>query len=90
VDNIGERMSWEETPVRCLHVCFLPRSTEDPDTSEVQPRPILEETAMQDRSWRGSLKRLARGRRAPEVSAWKNEKYLRGERVTVDASPFFS
>jgi len=45
---------------------------------------------MQDRSWRGGVKRFARGRRAPEVSAWKNEKYLRGELVTVDASPFFS
>jgi hypothetical protein len=24
------------------------------------------------------------------VSSWKNEKYLRGELVTVDASPFLS
>src|SRR5438128_2646441 len=91
VDNIGETTSWEETPLRCLHVCFLRRSSADPEpTGSPTGRPILEETAMQDRSWRGGLKRLASGHRAPEASAWKNDKYLRGERVTVDASPFFS
>ena len=45
---------------------------------------------MQDRSWLGGLKRLVRRRRPPDVSAWKNEKYLRGDLVTVDASPFLS
>lgn len=91
VENIGEKTPWEETPLRCLHVCFLRRSSADPEPKGGPTgRPILEETAMQDRSWRGGLKRLLRGRRAPDVSAWKNEKYLRGARVTVDASPFFS
>jgi hypothetical protein len=72
-----------------------------PDTHYVKPneglgaaspagRPILEETAMQDRSWRGGLKRLLRRSKVPEVSAWKNEKYLRGDLATVDASPFLS
>jgi hypothetical protein len=91
VENIGESLSWEETPLRCLHVCFLRRSSADAEPSgPPSGRPILEETAMQDRSWFGGLKRLVRGRRPPEVSAWKNEKYLRGDLVTVDASPFFS
>jgi hypothetical protein len=91
VDNIGERLSWEETPLRCLHVCFLRRSTGDLErTGMPTGRPILEETAMQDRSWRGRLKRRVRRRRVPEVSAWKREKYMRGELVTVDASPFVS
>jgi glycosyl transferase family 2 len=89
VDNIGERMSWEETPVRCLHVCFLPRSTKDPETSEARPRPILEETGMQDRGAIGALKRRLRRRPLPEVSDWKREKYMRGDLVTVDAAPFF-
>jgi glycosyl transferase family 2 len=91
VENLGESVPWDETPLRCLHVCFLRRSSADPEPAgPPSGRPILEETAMQDRSWRGGLKRLVRGRRAPQVSAWKNEKYLRGDRVTVDASPFFS
>ena len=94
VDNIGERLSWDETPLRCLHVCFLQRSTRDaPGPPDATPsgRPILEETAMQDRSWRGSLRRFARRRgRAPEVSTWKREKYMRGDVVTIDATPFLA
>jgi hypothetical protein len=92
VDNIGERSSWDESPLRCLHVCFLRRSTRDPERSGASPtgRPILEETALQDRSWRGRVKRSLRRRGPPpEVSAWKQEKYMRGEVVSVDASPFF-
>jgi Glycosyl transferase family 2 len=91
VDNIGERLSWDESPLRCLHVCFLRRSTADPEpTGAPAARPILEETTMHDRSWRGGLKRRLRRRRVPAESAWKREKYMRGELVTVDASPFFA
>ena len=86
VDNIGERMSWDETPLRCLHLCFVRRSSAD--TGSVTARPILEETALHDRSWRGALKRKVRRRAVPDVSRWKHEKYMRGDIVTVDASPF--
>ena len=90
VDNIGERMRWEETPLRCLHACFLRRSTQEPQyTGAPAGRPILEETGMQDRSVRGRVKRRLRRHAAPQVSSWKNEKYMRGDLVTVDASPFF-
>lgn len=88
VDNIGERLSWEETPLRCLHACFLRRSSAEPPRAGPSARPILEETTMQDRSWRGGLKRKLRRRRIPEVSDWKREKYMRGALVTVDAGPF--
>ncbi len=90
VDNIGERLSWDETPLRCLHACFLRRSSVEPEPAEPLGRPILEETAMQDRSWRGVFKRRVRGRRVPQVSAWKREKYMRGPLTTVDAAPFFA
>jgi hypothetical protein len=85
VDNLGERLSWDETPVRCLHMCFVRRSTRD---SEAELRPILMESGLHDRSWRGSLKRRLLGRRQPQESAWKRDKYMRGELVTVDASTF--
>ena len=85
VDNIGERLTWEETPLRCLHMCFLPRSSLDKGPTV---RPILEETTLHDRTWRGAFKRKLRRRRIPEASAWKREKYMRGELVTVDAEPF--
>ena len=90
VDNIGERLPWDETPLRCLHACFLQRSTVEPARSgDSYARPILEETQLQDRSHIGALKRRLRRRGIPEASAWKREKYMRGQLVTVDASPFF-
>jgi hypothetical protein len=85
VDNIGERRSWEDTPLRCLHVCFVQRSSLD---REASARPILMESGLHDRSWRGALKRRLLRRKPPAESAWKREKYMRGELVTVDASPF--
>ena len=88
VDNIGERLSWDESPLRCLHACFLRRSSAEPEFDEPAARPILEETGMQDRGWGGAAKRFLRRRRPPDVSAWKREKYMRGELATVDASPF--
>ena len=38
VDNIGERLSWDETPLRCLHLCFVRRSTADPERSRPPAR----------------------------------------------------
>jgi hypothetical protein len=87
VDNIGERTPWEDTPLRCLHMCFLPRSSADTGPTN---RPILEETTLHDRSWRGALKRALRRRHVPGESTWKREKYMRGDLVTVDAAPFFA
>ena len=66
------------------------RSSGDPEEGQLKLRPILEESAMHDLSWRGRLKRLLRGYHPPQVSTWKGQKYMRGELVTVDASPFFS
>jgi hypothetical protein len=91
VDNIGERLAWDETPLRCLHACFLRRSTADPPSSgDLHARPILEETQLQDRSWRGGLKRRFLRRLPPDESEWKREKYMRGDLTSVDAAPFFS
>ena len=90
VDNIGERLSWDETPLRCLHACFLRRSSRDHEPRGAPVgRPILEETTLHDRSWKGALKRALLQRRPPSASAWKREKYMRGDLVTVDATPFF-
>jgi hypothetical protein len=92
VDNIGERLSWDETPLRCLHCCFLRRSSAEAEPSgEPLVRPILEQTGLHDRSWKGALKRRIRPPRPPEETAdWKRQKYMRGDLVTVDSAPFLS
>jgi glycosyltransferase involved in cell wall biosynthesis len=88
VDNIGERLSWDETPLRCLHLCFVRRSTADPD--DPAPRAILMESGLHDRTMLGAAKRRLLRRQPPGESAWKQEKYMRGDLVTVEATPFFS
>ena len=92
--HLGMDEGWEASAFRCLHACFLRRSSKDDQELPDGGRPNLNETGAHRRGPRGRAERLARralGRlpvNAAEHSAWKAEKYRRGDRVTVDASPF--
>ncbi len=88
--------TWESDPLRCLHVCFVRRSSGDRDGRG--GRRNLDDSRAFDRGAVGTLKRLVR-RPAPaprivelerQGKNWKREMYARGERVTVDASPFLA
>jgi hypothetical protein len=91
--HLGMDEGWEASSFRCLHVCFLRRSSADPE--DRRGRPNLNETGAYRGGLLGGLERVTRrslGRapaRVPGESAWKSEKYRRGEHVRVDASPFF-
>ncbi len=85
--DLADNTTWETDPLRCLHVCFLRRSTDESDHARLN----LDESGEYDRGSVGMLKRLVR--RPCSVAAgtsWKREWYTRGERVTVDATPFLS
>jgi len=95
---LSESTSWDSDPLRLLHVCFLQRSSH----SGLDPaggRPSAWETGAFRRGIFGLPARL-RFRRSfmdPRVKEyrregrnWKREWYGRGERVTVDHSPFFA
>jgi glycosyltransferase involved in cell wall biosynthesis len=83
--DLADRTTWESDPLRCLHVCFLPRTSRDAG----RVRPNLDESGEYDRGPVGTLKRLLRPRRRdPAVGKWKREWYARGERLTLDAGPF--
>ena len=77
---LGDEVSWAESPFRCLHVCFLPRSSLQP--SLVARRSVIESLGY------GRLERLREtvltklGR--PPQSPWKLEKYTQGDLVTLD------
>lgn len=92
--HLGMELGWDESPFRDLHVCFLRRSSSDPDVIPSSGRPNLAEMGMYRHGLLGLLGRFARrtlGRghvERREASGWKAHKYRRGERVTVDASPF--
>ena len=95
--DLADTTTWESDPLRCLHVCFLRRSSADPDDGGVGRR-NLDESREFDRGLIGSLKRRVRPP-APSPKLvelerqgknWKREMYARGDRVTVDASPFLA
>jgi hypothetical protein len=92
VAHFGRRYSWERSPFRCLHTCFLRRSSRDP-LAAGRGRPNLEDHRMYRRTRSPVFDHLVRralgkhnGRTA---SSWKNDRYRRGPRVTKDATPFF-
>jgi hypothetical protein len=93
--HLGADYSWESSPFRCVHVCFLRRSSCDAESVPPTGRPNLGETGVYRRGVLGPVERVARrvlGRSrgtGRASSAWKAEKYRRGERVTVDTSSFF-
>ena len=83
--ELGRQHDWESSPLRCLHVCFLERSTLD---RRPGARPNVRErhgaARMPRRAWRRVRERLG----LPEQSAWKLERYRQGPIVEVDARPF--
>jgi Glycosyl transferase family 2 len=87
-------LGWENDPLRCLHLCFVRRSSLDPDG--LGTRRNVNETGLYDRSWLGVVKRgLRKPWVPPDVAGlhrtgtdWKREWYARGERLTLDASAF--
>jgi hypothetical protein len=79
--DLADSTTWDDDPLRCLHLCFLPRSSADDGSA----RANLDESGAYDRGPRGALKRLVRRRRG---ASWKRDWYARGEHVTVDAAPF--
>jgi hypothetical protein len=83
--DLSEETDWSSDPLRCLHVCFLPRTTGEVPGG----RQNLNESRLFDRSIVGRLKRLARPP-AQRDGSWKRDWYARGEHVTVDATPFLA
>ena len=84
--QLGEEMPWEKSPLRCLHICFIPRSTLDGGESYAREN-IIE-------SYYGGianrLKRIMRrlmGKRLE--SDWKRDRYARGPRLAMPTGPFF-
>jgi glycosyl transferase family 2 len=93
--DLTESTDWETDPLRLLHVCFLRRSSVDA-ADYGAGRLNLNEQGAYRRGLAGRLKRLVRAPRIdPRVAAlhrqgsnWKLDKYRRGPRISVDATPF--
>jgi len=76
---------WENSPLRCLHMCFVPRSSLDREAGS--SRENIMETYCG--GWTNRVVRSLRRLCAmPEKSDWKRERYARGERLVVPTAPF--
>jgi glycosyltransferase involved in cell wall biosynthesis len=82
--DLYKETTWEAADFRCLHTCFLPRSSAETNT------PAARENVSESLQPLRQIKRLTRamfGRKS--ASDYKRDKYMRGPEVTVDATPFF-
>jgi hypothetical protein len=94
VAPLHDRYSWDESPLRYLHTCFLRRSSLEVAGSE--PRPTLSETGIHRRGLIGNAVRRVRRprikRRTRELhdrgAGWKTEMYGRGPLVEKDVGSF--
>lgn len=81
--DLYKETAWDEAEFRCLHACFLPRSSRD---GETRARENVSESLQPIRRLKRLMSRVL-GRTS--ASDYKREKYMRGPRVTVNAAPFF-
>lgn len=83
---LHEEVSWAASPLRCLHMCFLPRSGSE---SETEP----ERENIMERQPRGLFTRgqrwIARCLGRQTQTSWKRERYCRGPLTTVETDAFF-
>ena len=95
---LSESTSWDSDPLRLLHVCFLKRSSRG-GLDPAEGRRSVAETGAFRQGVLGFPARLRFRRRSMdprlkeyrrEGRTWKREWYGRGERMTVDASPFLT
>lgn len=84
--DLADETTWDDDPLRCLHLCFLRRSSADGGATRLN----LDESGEYDRGQLGALKRLVRPRKHRAARNWKRDWYARGDRVTVDAGSFLA
>jgi hypothetical protein len=80
-------VDWHSSPFRCIHVCFLPRSSRQ-SPRHLARRSTIETLGLRPSRRRWESLRAALGR--PVDSPWKLEKYRQGPLVVVnDVAGFF-
>ncbi len=84
--GLHDEVSWGEADFRCLHLCFLRRSSLDAADGETRLN-IMDRHAW---SWRKVWARVRERLGGPKAKDWKQEKYCRGELVSEDVAGFFN
>lgn len=82
---LHDEVSWADAVFRCLHLCFLRRSSQDKADPGVRKN-IMDN---QVRNWRKLFKQVRDWYQKKSSACWKNEVYRRGEPVTLPVGEFF-
>lgn len=80
----NEQHSWEESCFRCLHLCFLKRSSLDGECSGAYAR-----SNIMDKKNMGVLSRIWSVIAGRDTGKWKRDKYIRGSVELKDVKKFF-
>jgi hypothetical protein len=88
---LHEMVPWEEATFRCLHMCFLQRSSLQkmsqgkflprPNPADIMSRTVVQRAAAMVKGWLGIPDR--------GKEEWKIEKFTRGDLAEKDVSSFF-
>ncbi|MDA1082518.1 MAG: methyltransferase domain-containing protein [Gemmatimonadetes bacterium] len=87
--DIHKETPWKEADLRCLHLCFLRRSSTEPESK----KPVIRENIADQNTRRPIARAAIRWRkftRQPVDSTWKCERYMRGDIVEAQTATFFS
>jgi len=86
IHRMHHETSWEQSDLRCLHVCFLPRSSVESGNRSARLNIMEQSAAMSSRrAWiKTQLLKYLWGK-----SDYKRRHYMRGPVVEYDARPFF-
>jgi len=90
VSNLGDEFGWDGNPFRCVHTCFMRRSSREREDGGTRLNPIEAHTHRRDAIGRAQLFMRRLRPRREEGPPWKLEKYRRGPLVTRDATPFLA
>jgi glycosyltransferase involved in cell wall biosynthesis len=72
--TMHETMTWEECPLRFLHLCFIPRSSQNPEDCRINPSEIYVREKKKKKMYSGG---------------YKKEIYRKGDIQEIDMKPFF-
>ena len=83
--NLHESVSWDEADLRCLHLCFIPRSSKE--SPVLSPRKNIMD--IHNRSITKTILQFRDRLLGRPVVDWKEQRYGRGDRVEKSTTPFF-
>ncbi|MGF1679258.1 MAG: hypothetical protein ACFCUX_08695, partial [Candidatus Methylacidiphilales bacterium] len=84
--HFWQQHGWAETPMRCLHLCFQPRSPVD--NQRASSRANISDRAAAKNKKNGWWARLIPQRSGDAVSPWKENQYRKGSLINRELRDF--